>query len=55
MRFSYRGLTHSAVPQRGSEIILTAPPAAILAKRFPNKSDATKGNGRLLVVWLLKK
>jgi hypothetical protein len=37
------------------KIIPAAAPAAILAKRFPNKSDATKSDVRFLVVYVMKK
>jgi hypothetical protein len=39
----------------GVKIILAAPAAAILAKRFPNKRNATKSDERYHVVWAMKK
>src|SRR5262252_6622636 len=50
MKFSYRGLTHSEAPRRGCEIFALAPPASILAKRFPEKSDEAKSDLRVLVI-----
>jgi hypothetical protein len=37
------------------KIIPAEPPAAILAKRLPNKSDATNSYQRFHVMWVMKK
>jgi hypothetical protein len=51
MKLSYRGFTHSAAVKN----IPAAPAAAILAKRLPNKSDATNRRQGFHVMWVMKK
>jgi hypothetical protein len=50
MKLSYRGFTHSAAVKN-----ILAAPAAILAKRLPNKSDATNRRQGFRVMWVMKK